>query len=204
MYKHITPLAIAVLTFSLAACSSAEPAAEPSPSREPLVVESATPEPTPTPTPSETRSDRGNLIFQVGDEIDLTADGAPWATFKVEKITDKVKCTEEWADPRSKDRKLISMTVSVRTEGDSTGTSDDFYLSGFSWRFVDSNDVVFNGDLATDVTFSCINESKLLPAPIGPGTKAKGQILLEVPDLVGTLLSDDYGVEMDLQSAFKG
>lgn len=206
MYKHLTSLVFAGLALSLTACSPAEPISESTPTREPLVVESATPSATstPSPTPSESRSDRGNLIFSVGDEIDLSADGIPWATFKIDKITDKVKCTEEWADPRTKGRTLIGMTVSVRTEADSSGLRDDFYLSGLSWRFVDTNNVVFNGDLATDVTYSCLDESKILPALIGPGTKSKGLILLEVPSREGTLLSDDYGVEIDLQSALKG
>lgn len=144
------------------------------------------------------------MIFSVGDEIDLSANGSPWATFKIDKITDKIKCTEEWAEPRTKESTLISMTVSVQTEPDSSGTQDDLYLSGFSWIFVDDNGVISNGELANDVTYSCVNESKILPDTIGPGTKAKGQILLEVPSTEGTLLNDDYGVEFDIQSALKG
>lgn len=205
MYREISSLAFVALALTLSACSSSEPVSESSTPREPLVVESATPTPkqAPTPTPAETRSPRGNLIFQLGDEIDLSADGSPWATFRVDKITDKVKCTEEWAEPPTKGSTLISMEISVQTEPDSSGTTDDFYLSGYSWKFVDDNGVVFNGQLANSVTYSCIAESKLLPDIIGPGTKAKGQILLEIPSTEGTLLSDDYGVEIDLQSALE-
>jgi len=95
------------------------------------------------------------------------------------------------------------MEISVQTEPDLSGTMDDFYLSGYSWKFVDDNGVVFNGKLANSVTYSCIAESKLLPDIIGPGTKAKGQILLETPSTEGTLLSDDYGIEIDLHSALQ-
>lgn len=205
MYREISSLAFVALSLSLSACSSSEPISEPSTPREPLAVESAKPTRTQTtaPVPTETRSPRGNLIFQVGDAIDLSAEGSPWATFRVDKMTEKVECTEEWAEPRTKGNALISMEISVETEPDSSGASDDFYLSGYSWKFVDDNGVVFNGELANSVTYSCIAESKLLPDTIGPGTKAKGQILLEIPSTEGTLLSDDYGVEIDLQSALE-
>jgi len=204
MYRKISAIAAIGLSLSLVSCSPTtdEPSEATAPSeREPLVVESATPTPTPTPSPSETRSDRGNLIASVGDEITLSDyAGNQWATFKIDKVSSKVKCTMSYAEAPAKGTKRISLTVSAKTEPAATSDTEDFYMNAAWFKFIDSNDVTFNGDLGGNA-YSCIDESKLLPSEMGPAEKAKGQILLDVPDLKGTLVLDAYGVEIDLAKA---
>ena len=204
MYRRISAIAAIGLSLTLISCSPSanEPSeATASSEREPLVVESAPPIPTPTPTPSETRSDRGNLIASVGDEISLSDyAGNLWATFKIEKVSSKVKCTMSYADAPAKGTNRISLTVTAKTEPAASDDTEDFYLNPAWFKFIDTNDVTFNGDLG-GTAYSCIDESKLLPSEMGPAEKAKGQILLDVPDLKGTLVLDEYGVEIDLAKA---
>lgn len=206
MYRKISAIAAIGISLTLVSCSPStdEPSeANATTKQTPLVVESATPIPTPTPTPSETRSDRGNLIASVGDEISLSDyAGDPWATFKIEKVSSKVKCTQSYAEAPAKGMKRIALTVSAKTEPATSTDTEDFYMNSAWFKFVDSNDVTFNGDLGGN-SYSCLDEAKLLPSDMGPAEKAKGFVLLEVPDLKGTLVLDQYGVEMDLAKALK-
>lgn len=135
--------------------------------------------------------------------MDIQAGGTTFASFAVDKIDTKVKCTEPYADPVAKGSKLIALTVSAKTEPAGAVDDLDFYFNSAWLTFVDANGVTYNGDLGGSATYSCLPESKLLPGDLGPGSKAKGLVLLEVPSLDGMLVHSEYGLEMDLAKSIK-
>lgn len=209
MHRKIPAFATIIIGLSLTGCSApgaelASPEATESSDYEPLTVESATPSPMPTPSPTETRSDRGNLVFRVGDDVSLSDySGADWATLRLEKVSSKVKCTEPYQEPVAKGNKLVAMTFSAKTEASPSGDADSLWMGAFAWKFYDDNGVTYNGELSSDATYYCFPEKKMLPSEMGPGEKATGVVLVEVPDLKGTVAHEDFGIEFDLATALK-
>ena len=202
----IKRIVAAVGIAAIAACSSGSE--EPEATEEttaPADVEAvASPTPaedtTPTPTPEETetadveRSQRGNVIKEVG-ETALSAydaadvEGTTWLEFQVTDIEVDGTCTAEFAEP-PENGSFIFVSLSVSTASnwppDMEGINVDFIPT--DWSIV-GQDGLTESNLDTIATYSCLPEGELLPVNgIGPGENVVGKVVLDSANPSGVLV----------------
>jgi len=63
-----------------------------------------------------------------------------------------------------------------------------FGLAGYGWKAVADNGTTFNGDLGSFPAFMCFGDAERFPSALGPGEKATGKIVLDVPTATGVLI----------------
>lgn len=195
MKKHTISIGLAVAALAFAGCSSqdkSEDAATP--------MQTVAPIETTTPSPSQeapSLNSRGNLEKAVGEEAGImTADGEAIYTFKVNSITPDVQCTQEFATSPENghfvavDMDVVTSNAQIMEEN----YMSDVYVTPSSWKFISAEGTVFNGDLGTGASFSCLGDETTLASSIGPDQKANGIVLLDVPNLDGTLVYEDFGL----------
>lgn len=140
-------------------------------------------------------NDRGNIELELGDEAVVTSkeDDKTVYSFKVNSFEIDPQCTEEFAQP-SENGHLVKVNIDVVTS-DAKTMDDSYYsslnFSGFGWKYIAANGTTFNGNLGSTATFSCLPQTELLPASIGPAEKVTGSVLLDVPATDGTLVYED-------------
>ena len=189
---------IVLLALALTGCGGAggEPAAEPSDAVTADVEAVESPTPTPTePEPTITQpptSQRGNVIKQIGETAYLTmspTDMTPWLEFQVTDIAVAPECSGEFAEPPENGNFLIvSLNISTATTWptDVEGIPLDFNPNDWS---VVGEDGVTESALGTAATYSCLDESELLPVSgIGPGENVVGKLVLDSKNATGVLV----------------
>lgn len=197
--KTTVTAALVLAPLFLAGCStSAEPAetgtdettgVDAPPSVEPAVADPTTPA-----AEQDEVSPRGNTIAEIGDFGTLSPVAEPdfpLVKFAVTDITTDFACTSTYAEPPQNGR-FMALTMDVETGPAPTFTEyleQGFYISTYSFKFVTPE-----GTTANDVTgnaYMCLDEQSGLPSEIGPGEKATGLIVLDVPTTEGTVIYED-------------
>lgn len=145
---------------------------------------------TPTPTPTEAKSVRGNTVKKIGEPAFWRKDGETDAEkvgqFAITKIAD-VKCDQPYAQ-KPVNGKMIALTIDLETLPTlADETVPNVYLSSYSFKYVADNGTTFNGELGSTATYSCIDPALALKGDYGPGEKAHGVIVLDVPKSGGIL-----------------
>ena len=159
-------------------------------------VDLATDSSTPTATQAP-RSDRGNLIKQVGEPAgNRVAEGSDeWALkFTVTGIEVDPQCTAEYAVPAVNGH-LVAISIEATT-GPEPKFSEILYngvtFDANRWKAIASNGTTVNS-ITSNATYSCLEQAESLPMHIGAAEKVTGKVILDVPDAAGTLVYSDYG-----------
>lgn len=185
-----TALALGIVAIALAGCTSAPPSDKAAPS-----VESAV-SPSPSQTPEDTsdepaKSERGNLIKNVGDVFGLGTSDESVASFVVTKITVDPQCTSEFAEAPEHGH-FVRLDIEGETTADLPG---ELYFAGGSWTAIADNGTTFNGDPWSYTAVTCVDDVDRFPSIIGPGERVAGAVILDVPTPTGVLvLSPEPGL----------
>jgi len=196
MKKHsISLAAIGALSLLSAGCSTAqEPASAPTAP----VVESIAPSASPSPIASTgpKKSARGNYVKNVGETSSMWTgnDKKTTVVFTINSITVDPACTTPHAVPAEKGH-FVVLDASIESTPDLANASfTRFDLSPHTWQLIGANGTTFNGSLASGPSYSCFDESEVLPINgVGPGEKVTGKIVLDVPVATGTLMFKPLG-----------
>jgi hypothetical protein len=192
---------------AMAGCSSGgpqEPDAAPETSVPADVEAVASPTPvketTPTPTPEETetadveRSQRGNVIKEIGETAGSYTDpadpqGSIWLEFQITDIELDGSCTAEFAEP-AENGAFIFVTLSVSTTSEWPSELEDINVDFIpdDWSIV-GPDGLTESNLDTFATYSCLDEREMLPTGgIGPGENVVGKVALDSANTSGVLV----------------
>ncbi|MFE8884935.1 hypothetical protein ACFYLX_03710 [Pseudarthrobacter enclensis] len=119
---------------------------------------------------------------------DMTHDDREIVNFTVNSIT-PVACTEPYAQPATNGH-LVAVDVAVETKPElAEAIMKNYYLGGGDFKFVADNGTTFNGNLFSAATISCLPAAEQFPsAGLGPGEKAAGKVILDVPAPTGILV----------------
>lgn len=140
---------------------------------------------TSTPSPIHAKSERGNLIKNVGDRSGVTGDngdqiGAWW----VQSIEIDPACTGPAAKP-SENGHLVALTIDVETTPELT---EGIFFGLGAWSVVQADGTTANGEPQTLAAYSCFGDTERLPDSVGPGEKARGIVVLDVPTDTGVIV----------------
>lgn len=142
-----------------------------------------------TPTePAGEKSERGNLIKKVGEGAGITDNGTEVASFVINSITVDGQCTNEFAE-KAENGHILILDVSVKTEpalADSVFPS--FGLNPYDFKTIAPNGTTSNADMGTMATYTCLDDSEILPQDIGPAEQATGKVVLDAETAEGTLV----------------
>ncbi|MGP9781842.1 hypothetical protein ACT3UQ_05205 [Glutamicibacter sp. AOP12-B1-11] len=205
MYRKISAIAAIGLSLTLVACSPSTTTAQPS-LEAPPVTKPVDASPSPSPTPSSTRSDRGNLVKEMGQASSwLNAAKEPTVNFRVDWIKANATCNDDYFPEPAKGMKRIEVHLTVET---TKALADGEYsptitFSPFLWKYIDANGQTYGGDIMAADGIRCESKPNPLPDEFGPAEKGKGWIMMDVPDLEGTLIYNQPGFEYDLAKALK-
>lgn len=181
-------LTLPVVALLLAGCSGSPGSGPTAPTVEPAAgskTESATPSAT---AASGSKSARGNLIKKVGEGASVTDKDKTVASFVVNSISVDPACTGTSAAP-AKNGHFVVLDVSMETAPElAESVNPQFGLAGYGWKAVADNGTTFNGDLGTFEAFMCFSDAERFPSALGPGEKATGKIVLDVPTPTGVLV----------------
>lgn len=173
-------LALLLVLAPLTACSAEKDPAK-APSVEPVA-------PTESKKDEPARSDRGNLIKEVGQPAGigpLDGGGPNTVDFVITNITVDAACTNEFAQTPMNGH-FIRVDMDVTT----TSEFDGLFMvqTNGVWKWVDANGTTANSDPATGSGYMCLNDAEMLPDTIGTGEKATGAVVLDVPTTEGFLV----------------
>lgn len=211
MNKVLLPLSIAA-TLLLAGCGSdattaeapsvepANPGSSTSAEAEPTTEETTEAEPTEDAEPTEEatseapaleKSERGNLVKQVGEGAGMTYEGEQTVSFVINSITVDAPCTAEFATPPENGHFVI-LDVSVKTEPVlAEAPITDFYMTAHEWKAIAPNGTTSNASPGTAAAFMCLNQQEMLPDTLGPAEQATGKLVLDVENPSGILVYQD-------------
>lgn len=208
MQKHLGAAVLALLT--LTACGSDTEARHdgPTPNIKPIDAEETAEsleepeeaiEPLEGPTPEENISERGSLILEPGEEgVVLDEAGNELLTFTVHSIDINPQCTGQFSQGPDKDAFIV-----FDAEIESDLAAGDYYLepglffNQYSYRIIDAEGVTLSEPPVSNAAFECFPESEQMPADIGPGEKARGKVVFDVPADGRTLLmSNEMGHDL--------
>lgn len=133
---------------------------------------------------------RGNLVKRIGDKASVSGDdGKELANWTVTGINLSPQCTESYQAP-VKNGHLVALDVQVNTTSKLHGSMyDPFHIgSGSLWKYIGKDGSLWNGDLLNESTVSCMPSTEMLPSDIGPGAKAQGKVILDLPQTDGSLV----------------
>lgn len=208
-----TPLSVAAISAvaalgALTACSETKSDASPATVTETVTV-TATPEapalpstpggPTPSGIPgaptspasteSGERSERGNIVKKAGEKAGIKDKaGEEAVAFTVTDIDPDYKCTSRSAR-KPQNGRFVALTVEVAAGKNlAEVTSSDSLHLVTGWNFQDKDGTVPNANPLSSATFSCLAESDRLASRIGPASKAKGLIVLDLPKSEGIVV----------------
>lgn len=186
MNKALLTLPIAALL--LAGCSSTPQSAPVAPTVEPATAASSAAPASESPAAGGTKSSRGNLVKTVGEGASVTDKDKTVASFVVNSIQVDAPCTNQYAQP-SENGHFVALDVSMETDPAlAESVNPQFGLAGYAWKAVAENGTTFNGDIMTAASFMCLNDEERLPSALGPGEKATGTLILDVPTATGVLV----------------
>lgn len=180
--------ATAVLLPLLAGCGSTSTSSPIAPTVEPATTAESSAAATPGAGSAGAKSSRGNLIKKVGEGASVTDKGKTVASFVVNSIQIDPKCTNEFAKPADNGH-FVALNVSMETDPALVeSVNPQFGLAGYAWKVVADNGTTFNGDVMSVASFVCLNDKERFPSALGPGEKATGTIILDVPTPSGVLI----------------
>lgn len=182
-------LTLPVAALLLAGCGGSPASSPTAPTVEPISSGAAST--SAAAAPESSKSPRGNIVkgFGQGASITDTAhDNKEIVNFTVNSIA-PVTCTEQYAQP-AENGHLVVVDVAVETKPELADSfMKSYYLGGGDFKFVADNGTTFNGNLFTGATYSCLPSAELFPsAGLGPGEKATGKVVLDVPAPTGILV----------------
>lgn len=199
--KVKTLAAAALASILLAGCANTATSGEGSPaSVEPAVAPTATLEPETSAaatsaaetkkTQAET-SKRGNLIKKPGDAAGITnAEGNAIVSFTVHSIKVDAKCTGQFAE-KAENGHLITLDVSVETKsGVKASYFSDWQMNPYGFKSIAPNGTTSNADMGSSATYSCYDDSKMLPE-VGDNESARGFVVLDAETPNGVLVFQD-------------
>lgn len=186
MKKALLTLPVAALL--LAGCGGSPQTSPTAPTVETIPNSSA---PTESAALEATKSPRGNIVKEFGQGAsitDTTHDNREIVNFAVNSVT-PATCTEPYAQP-AENGHLVVVDVAVETKPElAEAIMTSYHLGGGDFKFVADNGTTFNGHLFTGATYSCLPSAELFPAAgMGPGEKASGKVVLDVPAPAGILV----------------
>lgn len=181
--------AIIAVPFLLTACGGSPQSAPTAPVVDPATssqtAEGASPT---TAVASGTKSVRGNLVKKVGEGASVTDKDKTVASFVINSIQVDPQCTGTSAAP-AKNGHFVALDVSMETAPElAESINPQFGLAGYGWKAVADNGTTFNGDLGSFEAFMCFPDAERFPSALGPGEKATGKIVLDVPTPAGVLV----------------
>lgn len=184
-----TTLTAAVL---LVGCSA--PANDADPNFESLpAADTPVPEPVEETIPEVEVNDRGSVVMQPGETEILydLEDDSDLLSFTVNSVEVNPECTGE----RSDDPENGTFVV-FEAEVDSDITAADHYLdpglifNSAGYRVIDEDGTTRGESPNTSAAHNCFPESDSFPINLGPGEKASGKVVFDVPVDSGSLLMD--------------
>lgn len=185
--KHKLVAAFALLPLLLAGCGGASTAPT-APTVQPATGGQTSSAEAKEGNEAAAKSSRGNLVKKVGEGASVTDKGKTVASFVVNSIQVDPMCTNQYATP-SENGHLIALNVSMETDPAlAESVNPQFGLAGYAWKVVADNGTTFNGDVMSMSSFSCLNDEETFPSALGPGEKATGTIILDVPTPTGVLI----------------
>lgn len=182
-------LALPVLLLGLTACAGSgdAPASAPTaPNVEPAVAETTQAQPT------SGLSERGNMVKRVGESAGITLEGhesTPALTFVVNKIDVNAKCTTTYAQ-KPENGHFVTVDISAETgpqdQFKNAFYGEDFMFNPHDWKFITPSGTTTNS-VATTAAYTCLDEADRIPN-MGPAERARGKVVLDLPDKTGTLI----------------
>jgi hypothetical protein len=171
--KQLALLALA--TFAMTSCSAPSQPAEGAPT-----TQSAA---------SSKTNDRGNVPKAIGDTAAIGGDSPENSAvrFKVTSIQ-PFQCTRE-PDYGPGNGHVLAVTIAVETGKDMTQQTemDTLSFNAAGWKGYAADGSRMN-TVSSDKIYNCLDDrTVLLPDDIGPGEKATGIVLLDAPNLPGSL-----------------
>ncbi|MCC9206498.1 hypothetical protein [Arthrobacter sp. zg-Y769] len=146
---------------------------------------------TATPAP---RSPRGNLIKKVGEPaLVLIEEGSKdWAlNFTVTDIQVDPGCTSPQAVPAENGHfVVVSLEAATVAEPEFSEVLGGVHFGG--WKAIASNGTTVNNVMST-ASFSCLGSAERIPSSMGAAEKVAGKVVLDVPDVSGTLVHTQGG-----------
>lgn len=134
------------------------------------------------------KSSRGNLVKKVGEGASVTDKDKTVASFVVNSIEVDPQCTGTSAAP-AENGHFVALDVSMETAPElAESVNPQFGLAGYGWKAIADNGTTFNGSLSSFSAFMCFPDAERFPSALGPGEKATGKIVLDVPTPTGVLV----------------
>jgi hypothetical protein len=206
-HRRLLATTVALFSLSLVGCSAvsdagdspeALPSASPAAPSSTASSEPAMPSASSTPslsTEQPVTTSRGDLKKDIGERAAVVnhEDGSEWLEFTVEGF-EQVTCPDSWSEDlkENPDNYLIAADISVVTtpamaETELAELNPGLTISFGSdwWGFTSEGERI--NEIRTSITYNCLDSQDELPWEIGPGEKARGLVLFEVPDLQGEL-----------------
>lgn len=188
------PVLAAVGLIFLAGCTPAQTPADPShlPDSAPIATQTPTPASTPDTAADEfgepVRTDRGNLVKEVGQLAGITLpdhDDAVAAQFVVTDIVVDQECSAEYAETPANGH-FIGIHLNIETTPDLA--LDDVGTLSFAhwgWQGFDADGKRVNDPIGNALW--CMSDADSLPADIGPGQSVSGWLVLDMPTTTGSV-----------------
>lgn len=201
---HLLPLCAAAC-LALAGCSSTTSG----PQATAPNVEAATVAPTQSGS-DQNLTPRGNLAKKIGEPFGIHAEDNPdrnVVTYVVKDIEVDPQCTAPYVQEPEHGR-FIAVDMEVETVADPEFTEvmyGPIAPGANSFKMIDANGTTVNS-VASGPSYGCFNQSEMMPSTVGPGERAAGKIVLDVPSVEGTLIyrenvMPDGGWEFEIPSA---
>lgn len=147
------------------------------------------------PSDSPSLSPRGNVVKEIGEDAGIIdGNGERLVNFVVNSISTNVICTEESAQP-AENGLFVAVDVSVQTSpamADPDALITTFDMSPWMFSAISPRGISSNADPGTFASFTCMDDSVLLPSSIGPGENAEGIVLLDLQYPSGILVFEDF------------
>ncbi|MDP9933833.1 hypothetical protein J2T11_000157 [Paenarthrobacter nicotinovorans] len=151
--------------------------------------QAAAPSHTPTPTvQGEATSIRGNLVVDVGSELEVRHNGVSLVAISVKGITPNAECNSQYFAPQRGQTVILDMEITTSP----ALAQDQFpqFTTITGWKAVTSDEVTVNGRIDN---INCIASAERVPAQIGPSEKIIGKMAFDLPPGVGTLIWQPSG-----------
>lgn len=150
----------------------------------------------------EAAAQRGHMLKKWGEEAGSTdpMNDAILARWTLDNPNLDVQCDAQVSQPATNGH-YVSLDANVEASPDlSKGHTGDFDIT-YGWSYYLADGTKFNGhvDSGDYGAFSCLQESETITS-VGPGEKATGKVVFDLPSTDGTLVfeSDGLGWEYPL------
>ncbi len=198
MKRFILVAMVALVTVSLAGCSTNSAPGNDTgktPDAAPIVATSE-PDASPTPTPTadaefgeQVINDRGNLVKSIGQLAGTGLSNDPdtlGSRFVVTDIVVDPVCTSGWADAPTNGH-FVAIHMNVESTPELAGDPyPSLSFNSWGWQAYDETGKRVNDPQGA--AYSCMTSADELPSDIGPGQSVSGFIVLDVPSAHGSVV----------------